>query len=62
MPPLPFDDFAPWTVIRGDDKYRARLAAIQRILGAFDYDRMDAKAVGSPDPRIMGGTDLWPQD
>ena len=62
MPPLPFDDFAPWTVIRGDDKYRARLAAIQRILGAFDCDRKDAKAVGSPDPRIMGGTDLWPRD
>ncbi len=54
-------DFAPWTVIRSDDKYRARIAAIQRLLLAFDYDRKDADAVGAPDPRIMGGPDLWPQ-
>ena len=55
-------DFAPWTVIRSDDKYRARIAAIQRILGAFDYDRKDPAAVGTPDPKIMGGPDLWPPD
>lgn len=54
-------DFAPWTVIRSDDKYRARIAAIQRLLLAFDYDRKDADAVGAPDPQIMGGPDLWPQ-
>ena len=53
--------FAPWTVILGDDKYRARIAAIQRILGAFDYDRKDADAMGSPDPRIMGGPAIWPR-
>jgi polyphosphate kinase len=55
-------DFAPWTVIRSDDKYRARIAAIQRILGAFDYARKDPAAIGTPDPRIMGGPDLWPRD
>ena len=54
-------DHAPWTVIRGDDKYRARIAAIQRILGAFDYDRKDAEAVGTPDPAIIGGPELWPE-
>lgn len=54
-------DFAPWTVIRGDDKYRARIAAIQRILGAFDYTRKDANAVGQPDPQIMGGPEIRPQ-
>ncbi len=53
--------FAPWTVILGDDKYRARIAAIQRILGAFDYDRKDAAAIGTPDPRIMGGPAIWPR-
>lgn len=47
--------FAPWTVIRGDDKYRARIAAAQRVLSAFDYDRKDAGAIGTPDPTIMGG-------
>ena len=54
-------DFAPWTVIRGGDKYRARIAAIQRLLTAFDYDRKDAGVVGAPDPRIMGGPALWPR-
>lgn len=53
--------FAPWTVILGDDKYRARLSAIQRILGAFDYDRKDADAIGAPDAQIMGGPALWPR-
>ncbi|MFN4100474.1 MAG: polyphosphate kinase 2 [Pararhodobacter sp.] len=52
--------FAPWTVIRGDDKYRARISAVQRILGAFDYARKDDKALGKPDPKIMGGVDIWP--
>jgi polyphosphate kinase 2 (PPK2 family) len=52
---------APWTVIRSDDKYRARIGAVQRILGAFDYDRKDADALGTPDPKVIGGVDLWPQ-
>ncbi|PWE29018.1 polyphosphate kinase 2 [Pararhodobacter marinus] len=52
--------FAPWTIIRGDDKYRARIGALQRILSAFDYDRKYPDAVGSPDPAITGGVDLWP--
>ncbi len=53
--------FAPWTVIRGDDKYRARIAAAQRVLTAFDYDRKDAAALGTPDPQIIGGVELWPR-
>ncbi|PVH30395.1 polyphosphate kinase 2 [Pararhodobacter oceanensis] len=54
-------DFAPWTIIRGDDKYRARISAMQRILLAFDYDRKDVDAIGTPDASIMGGVELWPQ-
>lgn len=54
-------DFAPWTVIRGDDKYRARIGAVQRLLTAFDYDRKDAKTVGAVDPQITGGVALWPK-
>ena len=52
--------FAPWTVIRGDDKYRARIATVQRVLGAFDYDRRNDKALGTVDPGIVGGVNLWP--
>lgn len=51
--------FAPWRVILGDDKYRARLAAVQAILGPLPYARKDAGAVGAEDRRISGGTALW---
>ncbi|MBD3677702.1 MAG: polyphosphate kinase 2 [Rhodobacteraceae bacterium] len=47
---------APWTVIRADDKYRARLAAIQCVLGAVDY--AGKTAPGAPDPAICGGQEL----
>jgi polyphosphate kinase 2 len=50
---------APWTVIRSDDKNRARLAVIQTVLGAMDYARKDAGAIGTPDPAICGGPDIW---
>ncbi|MFV0297057.1 MAG: polyphosphate kinase 2, partial [Hyphomicrobiaceae bacterium] len=46
---------ARWTVIRSDDKKRARIAAIQTILHAVDYAGKDAKAIGKPDPKIAGG-------
>ncbi|SEP60767.1 polyphosphate kinase 2 [Thalassovita taeanensis] len=50
---------APWTVIRSDDKKRARLAAVRRVLHAIDYDGKDAKALGPLDSEICGGPDLW---
>ena len=46
---------APWTVIRSDDKRRARIAAIQTILNAVDYAGKDRKAIGKIDPAIAGG-------
>lgn len=47
---------APWTVIRADDKARARIAAIQAVLRAVDYAGKDKKAIGRIDDRICGGT------
>ena len=32
---------APWTILRTDDKRRARLNAIRKVLHAFDYDGKD---------------------
>jgi polyphosphate kinase len=46
---------APWTVVRGDDKRRARLSVIRSVLGPIAYDRKDADAVGALDPRIVEG-------
>lgn len=45
---------APWTVALSNDKRRARLAIIRHILGVCDYRGKDAKAVGVPDPLILG--------
>ncbi len=50
---------APWTIIRSDDKRRARLNAIRHVLHQVDYAQKDAKAVGSCDADVCGKTDIW---
>ena len=52
-------DIAPWTVIRGDDKRRARVAAIRAVLSQIEYVRKDAAAALPPDPMICGGPEIW---
>ena len=53
---------APWTVILSDDKKRARIAAIQTILTAVDYEGKDKAAIGKTDDKICGGPKLRPKD
>jgi polyphosphate kinase len=49
----------PWTVIRSDDKRRARIAAIRHVLGRVVYDgKLDAVADG-PDEKICGSPAIW---
>jgi len=50
---------APWTIIRSDDKRRARLAAIRTVLHRFDYTRKNAEAIGEIDTGICGGPEIW---
>ena len=50
---------APWTIIRSDDKRRARLNAIRTVLHEFDYARKNEKAIGALDAQICGGPDIW---
>ena len=50
---------APWTVIRADDKRRARLEAIRHVLLALDYARKSPKAVGAPDLAVCAGPEIW---
>ncbi len=52
-------DDAPWTVIRSDDKRRARIQTIRSILTQLDYTRKDTDALGQIDTTIAGGPDLW---
>jgi polyphosphate kinase 2 len=46
--------FAPWIIVRANDKRRARLAVIQRILLSLPYDGRDLDAIGKPDKKIVG--------
>lgn len=43
----------PWTVIRANDKNRARLAAIQSVLWPIDYEGKDFAAIGEIDENIV---------
>jgi polyphosphate kinase 2 len=45
---------APWTVIKSNDKKRARLEAMRHVLARFDYTGKDVAAVGRPDRLIVG--------
>jgi polyphosphate kinase 2 len=55
---------APWTIVKSDDKKRARLNAMQHLLAQIPYDGKDHTLVTGPDPLIVGasahviGTDL----
>ena len=44
----------PWTVVRANDKRRARLNLIRHILTTLDYDGKDKKAIGEIDDKILG--------
>jgi polyphosphate kinase 2 len=48
---------APWTIIRANDKRRARLGVIQTVLNALDYKGKDEKAIGAIDGKIVLGVD-----
>lgn len=52
-------EHAPWTVIRSDDKRRARINAIRTVLHGIDYARKDKKAIGKIDPKVCGDPDIW---
>jgi polyphosphate kinase 2 len=45
---------APWTVIKSNDKKRARIQSMRHLLSQFDYDNKDAEMVGLPDPLLVG--------
>jgi polyphosphate kinase len=47
-------EFAPWTVVKSNDKKRARLEAIKHILLKFDYEGKDEEVIGKPDRNLIG--------
>jgi polyphosphate kinase 2 len=45
---------APWTVVKSNDKRRARLEAMRYVLSRVNYEDKDPGIVGRPDPLIVG--------
>jgi polyphosphate kinase len=45
---------APWTVVRANDKRRARLAVIRRLLLSIPYEGRNDKVLGEEDGKIIG--------
>ncbi len=49
---------APWTVIKSDDKKRARINAMRHLLHSLDYPNKNRDVVIVPEPEIVGGPEL----
>ena len=47
---------APWTIIKSDDKKRARINCMQHFLTALPYPDKNTKVVTGPDPLIVGAS------
>lgn len=45
---------APWTIVRANDKRRARIAVMRRILSSVPYEGRDIAVIGEDDPKIIG--------
>jgi polyphosphate kinase 2 len=55
-------EFAPWTVVRSNDKKRGRVNAMRYVLSRLDYPNKDEAAVAEPDPLIVGVPDAIDED
>lgn len=49
---------APWTVIKSDDKKRARLNAMRHVLAHIPYPNKNPDIVTTPDPLIVGSASV----
>jgi polyphosphate kinase 2 (PPK2 family) len=49
---------APWTVVKSNDKKRARIEAMRYVLSQVPYEDRDDALVGHPDPLIVGPAPL----
>ena len=47
---------APWTIVKSDDKRRARIEAMRHFLYHLPYEGKDETVVHEPDPLIVGST------
>ena len=49
-------EIAPWTIIKSDDKKRARVNAMRHVLHLMDYEGKDRSVAVAPDPSIVASS------
>lgn len=47
---------SPWTIIKSDDKKRARLSCLKHFLYSLPYPEKDTAVIGRPDPLLVGAS------
>jgi polyphosphate kinase len=45
----------PWTIVKSNDKGRARIEVLRHILRSVNYDKRDLAVIGEADGKIIGG-------
>ena len=45
---------APWTIVKSDDKKRARINCMRHFLSSLPYPDRDEEVVAKPDPLVLG--------
>ena len=53
---LTHSESAPWTIIKSDDKKRARINAMRHVLNTLDYEGRDPSVAQPPDPSIVASS------
>ena len=53
---LTHTESAPWTIIKSDDKKRARINAMRHVLNVLDYEGKDLSVAQVPDPSIVASS------
>lgn len=51
--------YAPWTIVKSNDKKRARINAMLHFLYSLDYPGKDKDVVTAPDPLIVNRADYF---
>ena len=46
-------EVAPWTIVKSDDKKRARINAMRHLINVMDYKDKDPEVAYEPDPSIV---------
>jgi polyphosphate kinase 2 len=55
-------EYAPWTVVKSNDKRRGRLESMRFVLSRFDYPGKNADVVKEADPLLVGPPDVVLED